>query len=224
VFPLLEGEAEPALPASESQASHLTLSGFPAWQSISMPVLGLPARQASALLAVDLGRPGPSRHVSEADDGGSPRVKIRAPSRPRSYVQILEDFQAQLGTSPPVPPPRLSSAQSGESGTEPPSASDAEDEADPTPSLSDEHLARGGSPRRKEDTVRRHKRFSVPAMALQTTPVTAKAAGAKRFSLVLGRDGASVRARAAARRPLDNGPAATKLQELLGRRKPQDAR
>lgn len=94
------------------------------------------------------------------------------------------------------------------------------------------------TPKRREDTVRRHKRFSMPAIALQTTPVTAKpnATGegkAKRFSLVLGRSGDGSR-RGTVRKPrvegeepgppaspkgLSGGAAAVKLGELLGRRK-----
>lgn len=47
------------------------------------------------------------------------------------------------------------------------------------------------SPKRREDTVRRKKRFSMPALAIQTTTVTTKtnAGGngkSKRFSLILG--------------------------------------
>ena len=52
------------------------------------------------------------------------------------------------------------------------------------------------SPKRKEDTVRKKKRFSMPALAIQTTTVTAKTNAngtgkSKRFSLILGGRGSS---------------------------------
>ena len=56
------------------------------------------------------------------------------------------------------------------------------------------------TPSRREDTARRHKRFSLPAVALQTNPVTARPAGADgkgahRFSLALGKGGGVAQAR-----------------------------
>jgi FYVE/RhoGEF/PH domain-containing protein 5/6 len=242
---------------------------------------GLAGRQASALLGVDLNiAPSPTRHVSEVDSSpiqeGSrtpPRVRIKEPSRPRSYVQILEDFQAnedQISSSPStstsLASPPVMRGNSQQSRLSIVSTSDARTSSDPemdnpNPSLvalsetdfatSEEFVAgspsasshigdnkRVGSPlssppvtpKRKEDTVRRHKRFSMPAMALQTTPVTAKAIGEgkKRFSLVLGRDTVARTQRPRRQAPdspeahkksLADGPAATKLNELLGRTK-----
>lgn len=294
VFPLIDDGAPlhtPSIehmPPTDSQFSHMTMSGFPSWQSISMPALGMPGlagRQASALLGVDLGNAGPSRHVSEVDDSpireGSktpPRFRIKPPSRPRSYVQILEDFQAHeaqpatsVGTSMSglAASAVISRGYSQQSGVTDGSTSDLRSTSDPemegdiNPSMtalsetdfatSDEFIAGtsppisssfhesmshpgfGGmpvTPKRKEDTVRRHKRFSMPAMALQTTPVTTKASGdgkGKRFSLVLGRGehspqggahaGSPNQANGGSKRGLGNGPAATKLNELLGRKK-----
>jgi FYVE/RhoGEF/PH domain-containing protein 5/6 len=260
------------------------MSGFPSWQSISQHALVTPggaAKQASALLGVDLKGVGPSRHVSEIDghigEGSRtpPRVRIKSPSRPRSYVQILEDFhahEAQLSTSPEssglaIAPSLSSRAYSQQSGAS--RGSDLDGSADMNRSLttlsetdfatSDENVGNMGSPsrsppvssslsdntfasrlssapvtpRRKEDTIRRNKRFSMPAMALQTTPVTAKAASgigkSKRFSLVLGRGDAGTRRGAhgvlsqqtdsGSKRGLGHGPAATKLNEILGRTK-----
>ena len=68
---------------------------------------------------------------------------------------------------------------------------------------------------RKEDTVRRRKRFSLPAVAIHTTPVTARPnvvgeGKAKRWSLVLGNLKSSGSEFA-------HGVAAGKLSELLGR-------
>lgn len=76
------------------------------------------------------------------------------------------------------------------------------------------------TPRKKEDTARRHKRFSVPAVAIQTTPVTTRAnvigeGKAKRFSLVLGRMAGVVGSHS--HPDLGHGVAAGKLSELLKR-------
>ena len=76
------------------------------------------------------------------------------------------------------------------------------------------------SPRKKEDTARRHKRFSVPAVAIQTTPVTTRPnvigeGKAKRFSLVLGRAAGVVGHHS--HPDFGHGVAAGKLSELLKR-------
>ena len=138
-------------------------------------------------MAVDIESPrralDPIDDCDDNDDGGgigragtpTPRVRIRsANNRPRSYHQILEDFQSS--GSPPVV-------------VESPESPIDEDVI----RVREDRLT-GGSPppsRRKEDTARRHKRFSLPAIALQTTAVTTRpnATGegqGKRFSLVLG--------------------------------------
>jgi FYVE/RhoGEF/PH domain-containing protein 5/6 len=287
VFPLLEGEDNAAaatadvLPPAESHSTITTMSGFPSWQSISMPSLvipGLAARQASALLGVDLGRVASRQHDDypqetaglprEAEGNRTPPRRGKAVHRPRSYVQILEDFQAHdddaLRSAPPVMAGRADSGQSGVTDL----TSDGEGEGEPAglnahsnPSpaalseaegagSAEDALAAGSpgtsprasvdrvgglgsaptTPRRKEDTVRRHKRFSMPAMALQTTPVTAKPGagdGKKRFSLVLGRGEHGPRAATHAagetkpsdgpRRSLGAGPAVSSLQRILSR-------
>jgi FYVE, RhoGEF and PH domain containing 5/6 len=92
-----------------------------------------------------------------------------------------------------------------------------------------------------EDTIRRQKRFSLPVVGIQTTPVTARANAkgegfAKRFSLVLG-GGRTIRGSKSTRlqgKGLDQGAgegtvrqsqstghgvAATRLADLFGRRK-----
>jgi len=141
-------------------------------------------------MAVDVGSPRRALHpIDDCDDndggGGivragtpTPRVRIRsANNRPRSYHQILEDFQdSLLSGSPPV----VAESPGGR--------------IDGNVIRVREDRLTGGSPppsRRKEDTARRHKRFSLPAIALQTTAVTTRpnATGegqGKRFSLVLG--------------------------------------
>ena len=72
---------------------------------------------------------------------------------------------------------------------------------------------------RKENTARRHKRFSLPAVALQTSPVTARPnvvgeGSSRRFSLVLGR-----RSQVHAAEPsgFKDGLVVGKLSELLSR-------
>lgn len=81
------------------------------------------------------------------------------------------------------------------------------------------------SPSPRENTARRRKRFSLPAVALQTTAVTAHAggpnAGGKRFSLVMGSrrtaTPTSEREETVRGRPREDS-AASKLSELLGRK------
>lgn len=178
-----------------------SLSGLPSW--LSMPTLPVSSPPTpDALMAIDRE---PKRALSRIDDdfaegmdgverregssgGGGGRVRIKPQSRPRSYHDLLEDFEnhehGKDGSAGPLP---------------------LLDDAEPA-SDSDEKGAAAASlpppPPPREDTARRSKRFSVPALALQTTSVTARttAAGAgeepgsgggrsKRFSLVLGRSG-----------------------------------
>lgn len=72
---------------------------------------------------------------------------------------------------------------------------------------------------RGEDTVRRRKRFSMPAVAIHTTPVTARPnvigeGKGKRWSLVLGNLKSSSS-------EFTHGVAAGKLNDLLGRQSRQ---
>jgi FYVE/RhoGEF/PH domain-containing protein 5/6 len=107
-------------------------------------------------------------------------VRIKNASRPKSYHQILEDFANQeSGNLDFVSPTQEGDLDQNQVGNE---------ETPPR------HLVSiSSSPTRREDTARRSKRFSMPAVALQTTSVTARTASgveeggrAKRFSLVLG--------------------------------------
>ncbi|KAJ7173416.1 hypothetical protein C8R46DRAFT_1215363 [Mycena filopes] len=150
-------------------------------------------------------------HVEMAGE----RVRVRSPPpRPKSYHQILEDFEeveSARGTSTT----QDANDEEGESG----GGSEAGSRPPSTAGLGvggvghSSELNFGMAPRRerrKEDTARRNKRFSMPAVALQTTSVTARTQGveesqshgggaggkagggsrvggrAKRFSLVLG--------------------------------------
>ncbi|EIM83574.1 uncharacterized protein STEHIDRAFT_83759 [Stereum hirsutum FP-91666 SS1] len=163
--------------------------------------------------------------TSDSSGGGMPArpvIKIRAPSsRPRSYHQILEDFQdhdSQTDNADPSPSTATATDDSQSLLTSsnvdlPLQSQDLKDPTQSTPALptfssspsSSAHtheptLSQLVSPRshyiatpgpRREDTARRHKRFSMPAVSLHTTPVTTRpnATGegrSKRFSLVLG--------------------------------------
>ncbi|KAA1477233.1 hypothetical protein DENSPDRAFT_578152 [Dentipellis sp. KUC8613] len=296
VFPIIDPSASPHVPPPT-----FTLTGFPSWQS--MPALAMPGarpRPASALMAIDLG---PKRALSRIDDaptpaefddcggngsgGGTPPrpvIRVKPPSRPRSFHQILEDFHGHArkgeannnngnghenrnGNSHengaidlPLPSPAGShfSVRTGSSTLDTaylsPSSAAHEFPQSPTalscsPSQSSHDDSRPPTPRahaRREDTARRHKRFSMPAVGLHTAPVTARpnTSGeglAKRFSLVLG--GRSSRAHRGHgqeaqgngngnghgqedgkdRMPppptLRHGAAAVKLGELLGRKR-----
>jgi FYVE, RhoGEF and PH domain containing 5/6 len=272
VFPLVEDEPTPSSSEMVPSATMSTLSNFPTWQSVSTPALALSniaSKQASALLASDFDTPSkrmPSNaYEGDAEDvfaapeaewnGGTPpspsrlpRIRVRQPSqRPKSYVQILEEFteeaQAQSqdcptphtgGSGRAIAPSmsRTTSALSAQTAA----TSVLSLETDPTEAS--EEASSSGSPRptRREDTIRRHKRFSMPAMALQTTsvmvkPTTTGEGKSKRFSLVLGRSGGTRKAvkgkgpsdgeEGRRSKGLAQGAAASKLSELLGRNKQQ---
>ncbi|KAF8211050.1 hypothetical protein K438DRAFT_1664934 [Mycena galopus ATCC 62051] len=231
VFPLLDSPPEddeaaadhnPMLDAHSNTVS--SLANFPSW--LSMPSLPL-ASTTEALMAIDRG---PQRQSTSAkyerlrrgagepsdwDGNGmhpeegsemSTQVEMTAhdrvravrspPPRPRSYVQILEDFEESENSG--------FAAVKEEGGDE-----DAESAAGSRPQTvvnldmdMDEDELERVLPQRREDTARRNKRFSLPAVALQTTSVTARTQApgdggrqrdrdgrgprTKRFSLVLG--------------------------------------
>jgi hypothetical protein len=256
VFPLID-PSSPNLADTSISPSNSTLTGFPSW--LSMPSFALPTHGSTpdALMAID--SPKRSLHRIEDQDGdsgdsedvsfirdadgraGTPTPRIRMKSsvtRPRSYHLILEDFQnleQGLRSSPESRPTvGMRSSATPREGTESEAAAETDSIADfsPPPGRMD---SQPSTPRRKEDTARRHKRFSLPAMSIQTTPVTARpnATGegrSKRFSLVLGgRSSGSRQAQGEIQREgeergfgkgdLGSGVAAVKLGELLGRRK-----
>lgn len=158
---------------------------------------------------IDLDLDDPWDHNSQLKERRD-RLRTRPSQvRPRSYVQILEDFESQ---------PQYSSMQYAQSSLDVSSPLEEEENSDDddrslatstsskrrTVDLTDlaasdpRHM---GQMRRAEDTARRNKRFSLPAVALQTTSVTTRtqqsgvigvetrkmgAGGkSKRFSLVL---------------------------------------
>ena len=229
-------DGTPSVPGSTIRTGDGTtnsLSEFPEWRSVRISNAGedvLASSASSALLAVDLG---PQREPSYTDRepsldgpglgrGASPRIRIKPPSRPRSYLQILEDFNQ--GTPPgsvftPGQRSNLEPSSAGISGSfgaltaagaggylstsfstsgepSPESAGPTEEvfESPTSPEFSPLPRVRwsiSDSPKRKEDTVRKKKRFSIPALAIQTTTVTAKTnvsgtGKSRRFSLILG--------------------------------------
>lgn len=164
------------------------LTNFPAW--LSMP--SLPAAMSSgpqALMALDresgVGSKIPTSAILdslEMDPHVSPqkRVRIKAPSRPRSYVQILEDFEdhdagaggpgnVRFDLSAPVAEEEDDDDDAESTFTTTTNATTtttgASSSSSTTPSPRDE---------RREDTARRNKRFSLPAVAVQTSVVEAR--------------------------------------------------
>jgi hypothetical protein len=265
VFPLLDnpldeddadaeahGNDGTTLSAAHSTTLTNSLSNFPSW--LSMPSLPL-ASTTEALMAIDRGAGAGNNNLStqqkyerlrrtadseflgvhHTEDGSQvemARDRVRVvrspPPRPRSYHQILEDFEVGAGVI-----------------TSPVQEDEEEDGDDQYPSVVDLGDAGG----RNEDTARRNKRFSLPAVALHTTSVTARTDGsnmrqhyrdregrapgrAKRFSLVLGTrpthlpksqsDGGRIEEGhegAEEGHGLGKGIAAGKLSELLGRQR-----
>ncbi|KAI0082147.1 hypothetical protein K474DRAFT_1655490 [Panus rudis PR-1116 ss-1] len=236
VFPILD--PAPLPPSSTATISHLTLSGLK-----SMPSLLLSESQIntpSALMSIDLDSPRrsytrtdspspkrnqPNRSSEALDDVvRAPAIRVRPVPRPRSYVQILEDFKEdQTDDASPISASPATSRMSSrlnesffvvnEEETSSASAGQAVRLSSTTTS------SMPPSPR-KEDTVRRHKRFSLPAIAVQTTPVTARAnlvgeGSSKRFSLVLGKSTGNAADEGSGS---FHGVAIGKLNQLLGRK------
>ncbi|KAJ7605596.1 hypothetical protein FB45DRAFT_1069241 [Roridomyces roridus] len=250
------GEGEPQNGMLDATNNGLTnsLSNFPSWLSMpSLPLAG--ASTTEALMALDR-KPGHQpqstqskgvffcrlRRLSgeygqqqqgfvEVTNNGS-RVRVRSPPpRPRSYHQILEDFEGAAVHHAITSP--VEEEEDDEEGYEESTVAgdSVVDLSEPSPSVM-----------RNEDTARRNKRFSTAAVALQTTSVTARtqvvqevragggsAFGAgggggkpgtrtKRFSLVLGTRPTHVpKSHSGDGAELGKGVAAGRLSELLGR-------
>ncbi|KAJ3501401.1 hypothetical protein NLJ89_g9354 [Agrocybe chaxingu] len=172
-----------------------SLSHLPSW--LSMPALPV-QRTPQALMAIDLNSSRDQdlsldidKHIEEGgyidERDRRARVKVRSHQRIRSYQQILEDFQEQARIMkqekaarqrrPPGP---------SEDGEEEDAGDDAGDEMDeqqdqiddiyftPTHSALPSPVSSPRKPQRREDTARRSKRFSLPAIALHATSVTAR--------------------------------------------------
>lgn len=263
VFPIIEAQSEPQ--EATATISHLTLSGLR-----SMPSLMLEHNvhaSPSILMAVDLedSRRPISRDAESLlsadlrDLGLSPAMRIKPSSRPRSYIQILEDFNSHgKGTSMDSPTASRFSGRTddqsfvlderdedeAESTSASPKHRFVADFVDSpkqqrmfgsgpsitiaraptsasasTPSVSLPATPRGG---RKEDTTRRRMRFSLPAVAIHTTPVTTRSGvvgegKSKRWSLVLGSWKSGLHSSDSFAEGARSGSAVGKLSELLGR-------
>ncbi|KAI0652637.1 hypothetical protein C8Q79DRAFT_938683 [Trametes meyenii] len=253
VFPLLEHSSERHVSVTAGTThSHFTLSGLKSMPSLLLNDMS--PSTPSALMAIDI--ESPKRPLTRIDDDPSPieepsgpsvaAVRLKNNPRPKSYVQILEDFQEQgLREESPSASPRASRF-SGRTVDDAPDERDEDvfngggQELDVPPALfanggEGSASANGSAPStpRKENTARRHKRFSLPAVALQTSPVTARVSHGHtgdpkghRFSLALGKGGGVAHARPehegspSRRLPgLRHSMAAGRLSELLGRGK-----
>lgn len=124
----------------------------------------------------------PNTEEREFEEGRHGRIRRKPLPRPKSYHQILEDFQSvqqgrQYGLS--LSPSSMLIDSAIEENSESPASEGGEDGGGlPLPSPpSMNHLSQPPSPsprRRREDTARRSKRFSLPAVALHTANVTAR--------------------------------------------------
>lgn len=173
--------------------------------------------------------PSPTRSLADGSDDPPkrPAVRMKSSSRPRSYIQILEDFNennqgppSTISESPNTS--RFSTRPNGSSLVPDEREEDATNEASSSSIPPNSTNVRAHP--RKEDTARRHKRFSLPALALQTTPVTARPnvvgeGKSKRFSLMLGKSAiSSAPPTGDLGGSFMHGMAAGKLNELLGKR------
>lgn len=216
VFPLVDPPTNRESASSPNSSSFLSssvgtvrpgkdtitsLSMLPSW--VSMPSLPTQASQPQALMQmadVDISTDLPDTYTQGANTGTSApnsseieavkrgRVRLKSASRPKSFHQILEDFQQgqqggrQLGIFPSSPSTLMDSAieensESSVSEDEGNAAGEGFEDALPLPtppSITFLSQPPSPAPRRKENTARRSKRFSLPAVALHTTNVTAR--------------------------------------------------
>ena len=103
----------------------------------------------------------------------TPRMcKKSSVTRPRSYHHILEDFQdhEQEPNSESWHPTMEAKSLAFHQEEADNGEAESVTAASPSQGLV---ISQPSTPQKKEDTARRHKRFSLPAIALQTAPVTA---------------------------------------------------
>jgi FYVE/RhoGEF/PH domain-containing protein 5/6 len=185
--------------------------------------------------------------VGDHGESTHPVIRIKPASRPRSFLHILEDFQEESLQVTPSPSTSHFSAQTDKSvdavsaSLQPNLRLSGGPSAQSVTSFSSAATSLPSPVSRNEDTTRRKQRFSLPIVGLQTTPVTARANTkgeglAKRVSLVLGvgrtirgpkstcvdgsssdqgTEGGTVKQS----RSTGHGVAASRLADLLGRRK-----
>lgn len=174
VFPLIDGgDGKAVVHSAESANEHqrhnsdtiTSLSHLPSW--LSMPALPV-QRQPQSLMAIDLN----SSHDLSSLAGGTrasgieekermTRMRWKSHHRLRSSQQILVDFQEEASSA------KQETNQEGDEDQE--DDDPFEDDVFSSPLRSFPSM-----PMRKEDTARRSKRFSLPAVALHATNVTAR--------------------------------------------------
>lgn len=212
VFPILDPlPDEEHLPPSDSGG---TLSSFPQWMSMpSLPMFTRP----EALMRT------PSATVIRPSASASPKKP-----RPRSLVQMREEMESSSNTG--VQETVFEEEYEDEALNEEEEVARRKADKARKRHTIDMH------PAKKEDTVRRHKRFSFPAVALQPTSVTARSGFgggerehgstphpqnlrlSRRLSLVLGKSRErGTRDARSGEQDLGSGMAAEKLYELLGK-------
>ncbi|KAM6496696.1 hypothetical protein JOM56_007169 [Amanita muscaria] len=177
VFPILEDPdfedyGEPSSSRSKegsnsennAQDTITSLSNFSAWMSKPSRPTSVVDSTPQALMGIEFERGiegilsrSPSEHGS--DEGRKARVRLRSQnSRPVSYMQVLEGF-----------------GESRSSGGVVPNATQDEERRSHSPFQNLENI-QGAAHQRKtiESTVRKRKRFSLPALAIQPLNVTAR--------------------------------------------------
>ncbi|KAG1877294.1 hypothetical protein F4604DRAFT_1653097 [Suillus subluteus] len=175
-----------ANPSSHHTGPSPTLFGIPAW--LSTPISTEGSSGAHALMAMTLS---PSRDSQRQEIPPTLRAPISRPirirhstrPRPRSYHDILDDFEVHARGGSMARREIHDGVQEEED----------HDEIHPRQPCEREPIPRYAHEKR-EDTARKKKRFSLPAVAVQTVPVVARSAPAgnshgrwgRRFSLVLG--------------------------------------
>ncbi|KAI0694894.1 hypothetical protein BC835DRAFT_1274120 [Cytidiella melzeri] len=240
VFPIID--ALPTPPTTHETLSRLTLSGLRSMPSLLLEHQ-LPS-SPSVLMAIGFETPyllsqsgsasiPPAPQQVPADDASSVRVsalRIKTPSRPRSYIHFLEDFSE--GSSPDRLTYRSQPITRLSEHTERPSYA-LDDLAESEEDVSQPNAGPASAPSTtlttalplepwREDTVRKRKRFSLPALAIHTTPVTTRPnvvgdGKSKRWSLVLGNWRSGGTAQPDSPETSRSGIAVWKLNELLRR-------
>ncbi|KAF5316300.1 hypothetical protein D9619_006559 [Psilocybe cf. subviscida] len=191
VFPLIDTadeDIDEAANAEQRGSDTITsLSHLPSW--LSMPALPV-QRPPQALMAIDLQS---SRDLANMENTGGDdqerraRMRVKSHQRLRSYQQILEDFKEQSRLVQQNQAHRRESADVD--GRKTGETLDKDDERAEHVDFEGEEIGEidemdiwytpvtspAGSPiKRREDTARRSKRFSLPAIAVHTTNVTAR--------------------------------------------------
>ncbi|KAG6831783.1 hypothetical protein H0H87_003908 [Tephrocybe sp. NHM501043] len=179
VFPLLD--PVPGAPFDVTEAIHRkdsdsfpSLNHLPSW--LSMPILPV-TTTPQALMAIDRGPSSPNSRLQDLSDfdqrENHRRVKARPiqNARPKSNNHFLEDFDDEHIRFDVLDFP-LEEEDDTESGAG--DSNGIHDLDRRTSHLSNLGQASVPSSPRKEDTARRNKRFSLPAVALHTTNVTAR--------------------------------------------------